>query len=217
MQTSNEGPVKGLVNSDSGHSAAVRPAVTHRTASARPVSVVVWLLAAGTLGWLLAANDTNTAVRAAPWLFLMCWFVYTSQWRPCLRVDDSGFEVINGLRDHRIPFGKVEDIEVRYTTVIWASGKKYVGWGAPNPPTAFGSGFHHVRDVRSRPFSSLPSNERISQPGTKTGRDAIVAAWHDVRFTGSTSAGGDVDSSWNTPTIVVGIVAVVWAVLTATG
>ena len=64
----------------------------------------VWLLAAGTLGWLLAANDTKTAVHAAPWLFLVCW------------------------------------------------------------------------------FGGLPSNERISQLATKTGRNAIVVARHDARF-----------------------------------
>ena len=208
MQTSNEGPVEGQLNSGSSPSVTARPAVTHRSGSARPVSTGIWLLAAGTLGWLLGANDTQTAVHAAPWLFLMCWFVYTSQWRPCLRVDGSGFEVINGLRDHRIPFGTVEDIEVRYTTVIWASGKKYVSWGAPTPPTAFGSGFHHVSDLKSRPFSSIPSNERISQPETKTGRDTIVAAWHDARFSGAASAEGDVLSAWNMPTVVVGAVAV---------
>ena len=145
----------------------------------------------------------------------MCWFVYTSQWRPCLRVDGSGFEVINGLRDHRIPFGTVEDIEVRYTTVIWASGKKYVSWGAPNPPTAFGSGFHHVSDLKSRPFGGLPSNERISQPGTKTGRDAIVAAWHDARFSGAASADGVVVSAWNMPTAVVGAFAILSVIIAA--
>ena len=212
MQTSNEGPVKRQPNRVSSHSVTVRPAVTHRSASARPVSMGLWLLAAG---WLLAANDTKTAVQAAPWLFLTSWFLYASQWRPCLRVDGSGFVVINGLRDHRIPFGKVEDIEVRYTTVIWASGKKYVSWGAPNPPTAFGSGFHHVSDLKSRPFSSLPSDERISQPGTKTGRDAIVAAWHDARFSGAASADGDVVSTWNLPTIIVGAFAILSVIIAA--
>ncbi|MCX6500262.1 MAG: hypothetical protein NTU93_15930 [Arthrobacter sp.] len=123
--------------------------------------------------------------------------------------------MINGLRDHWIPFGRVEDIEVRFTTAIWAAGKKYVSWGAPNPPTAFGSGFQHVSELKSHPFSVLPSNERIGQPATKTGRDAIVAAWHDARFTGSTSTAGDVVSTWNLPTIVVGAVAILSVIIGA--
>lgn len=112
-------------------------------------------------------------------------------------------------------FGKVEDIEVRYTTVIWASGKRYVSWGAPNPPTAFGSGFQHVSDLKSRPFSSLPSKERISQPGTTTGRDAIVTAWHDARFSRAASADVDVASQWNLPTIVVGAFAILSVIIAA--
>ncbi|RKR30216.1 hypothetical protein C8D78_0538 [Arthrobacter oryzae] len=181
------------------------PAVTHRSASARPVAAVVWLFAVGTLVWLLVAGATSAAIHAAPWLGLLSWCVYTSQWRPCLRVDGSGFGVINGLRDHQIPFGTVRDIEVSYTTAIWAAGKKYVSWGAPTPPSAFGSGFQNVRDLKTRPYTMLPSNERISQPEMKTGRDAIVAAWQDARHAGFASTSEVVVSTWNWPVIVVGV------------
>jgi hypothetical protein len=179
------------------------------------MAAAIWLFTAGTLAWLVAAGDTNAATRAAPWLFLISWCVYTSQWRPCLRVDSSGFDVINGLRDHRIPFGTVQDIEIRYTTAIWAVGKKYVSWGAPTPPTAFGSGFQHVRDLKTRPYSMLPSNERISQPETTTGRDAIVAAWQDARSAVHTSANNVVVSTWNRPMIIVGAFAILAVVAAA--
>ncbi|MBT2550514.1 hypothetical protein [Arthrobacter sp. ISL-65] len=99
-----------------GHSVAKaeeRATVTHRTASARPLAAVLWLLAGGTLAWLLATGASRAAADAAPWLILMSWFAYVALWRPCLHVDGYGFEVINGLRDHRIPFGAMEDIEVR--------------------------------------------------------------------------------------------------------
>lgn len=217
MQTSNEGPVKGQPDTVSGfvRYATVRPAITLRSASARPVAAGVWLFAAGTLAWLLIAEDLNAAIRAAPWLVLLSWFVYASQWRPCLRIDGSGFEVINGLRDHQIPFGTVKDIEVRLTTAIWAAGKKYASWGAPTPPSAFGSGFQNRVDVNSRPFSMLPSNERISQPETRTGRDAIVAAWQDARSAGLTSTHEVVVSKWNAPVIVVGLLAILSVIAAA--
>jgi hypothetical protein len=123
--------------------------------------------------------------------------------------------VINGWRDHRIPFGAVEDIEVRFTTVIWAAGKKYVSWGAPTPPTALGAGFQHLSDLKSRPYSILPGNERISQPEAKTGRDVVVAAWHNARVGGITSAQVSVTSTWNKPAIAVGVLAVLAVVITA--
>ncbi|MDQ0755930.1 hypothetical protein QFZ61_001917 [Arthrobacter sp. B3I4] len=175
----------------------------------------MWICAAGTLTWLLIAGDVSAAVRAAPWLVLLSWFVYASQWRPCLRVDGFGFEVINGLRDHRIPFGTVKDIEVRYTTAIWAAGKKYVSWGAPSPPSAFGSGFQNEVNLKSRPFAALPSNERISQPEGRTGRDDIVAAWQDARSAGFTSTHETVVSKWNAPVIVVGLLAIGSVIATA--
>lgn len=208
MQTSNEEPTKGQSNSGSSRYATAGPVKTHRPASARPVAAGVWLFAAGTLAWLLAAGDTNAAIHAAPSLALLSWFLYASQWRPCLRVNGSGYEVINGLRNHHIPFASVQDIEVRYTTVIWAAGKKYVSWGAPTPPTAFGSGMQNEINLKSRPYTMLPSNERFSQPETETGRDAIVAAWQDARSAVFTSTSEVVVSTWNGPVIVVGVLVI---------
>jgi hypothetical protein len=192
-----------------------RRAVTHRTASARLLAAALWLFAAGTLAWLLTAGATRAAADAAPWLILVSWFAYVAQWRPCLRVDGYGFEVINGFRDHRIPFGTIEDIEVRYTTVIWAAGKKYVSWGAPTPPSALGAGFQHLSDLKSRPYTILPSNERISQPEAKTGRDAVVAVWHRARSSGITPSHDGVTSTWNRPAIAIGVLATLAVVVAA--
>lgn len=207
MRTSNDDPLNGRLN-DAARTASPRPAVAYRAASARPVAAVIWILAAGTLGWLLTAGDARALVHATPWLCLVSWVVYASQWRPCLRVDGAGYDVVNGLREHRIPFGLVEDVEVRYTTTIRAAGKKYVSWGAPNPPSAFGSGFQHAGDLKSHPFSILPGNERLSQPETRTGRDAIAAAWRDAQAAGTATRGSGVVTTWSAPTIVAGAAAV---------
>lgn len=196
MQTSNEGAAKS------------RTVRTHRSASARPVAMGVWVCAAGTLVWRLVAGDLGGALHIGPWLVLMSWFVYVFLWRPCLRIDGSGFEVINGVRNHRIPFGTVEDIEVRYTTAIWAAGRKYVSWGAPTPPTAFVAGYRNDINFESRPFTMLPSDERIIiDPETNTGRDAIVAAWEKAHSVGLASTGGVVVSTWNAAMIVLGVLA----------
>ena len=204
-------------NHSSGSTGSPSTGTTHRTGSARPVAVTVWLGAAVVLAWLLLAGRTDAAVAAAPWLFLASWFVYVAQWRPFLRTDAHGFQLVNGLRDHRIPFGAVDDVEVRYTVVVRAAGRRYVSWGAPTPPGAFGSGFDHVSDLKSRPHSILPGNERISQKETKTGRDAIVAAWQNARTAGLAGPAGTVSSSWNRPAIIVGIIAAGWAILRALG
>ena len=176
---------------------------------------MVWLVATVVPAWLLLAGRTEAAIAAAPWLFLASWFVYVAQWRPCLRTDAHGFQLDNGLRDHRIPFDAVDDIEVRFTVVVRAAGRRYTSWGAPTPPGAFGSGFDHVSDLKSRPHSIFPGNERIGQKETVTGRDAIVAAWQDARTAGLTATTGTVSSSWNWRAIAVGLIAAAWLILAA--
>jgi len=206
LRTSKREPFSGHASGrDVGQA---RPAATYRSASARPVAAGVWVCATAALIWLVADGDPHTVSRAAPWLALASWFVYVSQWRPCLRVEATGFDVVNGVRDHRIPFTTVTDIEVRFTTVIYAAGRKYVSWGAPTPPSAFGAGFGREVELKSRPFTVLPSNERISQPEARTGRDDIVAAWQQARSAGGTAPGGAVASTWSAPVIVVGLLSV---------
>ena len=207
-----------------GRADSARGGKTHRSASGRPVAAAVWAAAAGTLWWLMAGGETRAAMDAAPWLVLVSWLVYVAQWRPCLRSDGGGFTLINGLRDHRIPFETVQDVEVRYAVTVRAAGKKYVSWGAPTPPGSFESGFEHVSDLKSRPHSISPSNERFShpQPAVTTGRDEIAQAWQDARAAGLRSSDGSettttvtpatVSTTWNRPMIALGVVVLLWVV-----
>ena len=135
-----------------------------------------------------------------------------------LIVDVDGFEVVNGLRRHRIPFAAVDDLEVRHAVTLTAGAKKYVSWGAPTPPSAFAAGFEHARGWKQRPFGLLPSNERMSHSEPATGRDAIVRAWQDARHADgrapgevpAESAGRTVVSEWNTPMLAVGLILAGW-------
>ena len=151
-------------------------------------------------------------MTASPWLVLVSWTVYIAQWRPCLRVDGSGFEIVNGLRDHRIPFETVEDVEVRQSVVIRASGRKYASWGAPGTPSAAASGYPNAVNLRNLPLNVLPDNQRMSQPVAVGGRDEIAKAWQEARASGFPSSQGSVTSTWNRPMIAIGILTVLWAV-----
>ncbi|MGO4856885.1 hypothetical protein [Arthrobacter sp. 2MCAF14] len=176
------------------------------------MAAALWLGAAGLMAWMLIAGQTTTAMTAAPWLVLVSWIVYIVQWKPCLRVDRSGFEIVNGLRDHRIPFGKVDDVEVRQSVVIRAAGRKYVSWGAPGTPSAAASGYQNASNLRNLPFNVLPDNQRMSQPAAVGGRDEIAKAWQDARALGFPSSEGSIMSQWDRPTIAIGILTVLWAV-----
>jgi hypothetical protein len=164
------------------------------------------------MAWMLIAGQTRTAMTASPWLVLVSWIVYVVQWRPCLRVDGSGFEMINGLRDHRIPFETVEDVEVRQSVAIRASGRKYVSWGAPGTPSAAASGYVNATNLRNLPLNVLPDNQRMRQPVAVGGRDEIAQAWQDARALGFHSSEGRAISKWNRTTLAIGILTILWAV-----
>ncbi|NUU30047.1 PH domain-containing protein [Arthrobacter sp. C9C5] len=183
------------------------------------VSLLVWAGSAAAVGWLLLAGRGGAAVAAAPWLAAAALLVYLTQWQPRLIVGADGFDVVNGLRRHRIPFAAVDDVEVRYTVTVKAAGKRYVSWGAPTPPSAFGAGFEQARDWKERPFGMLPSNERMGQSPTPGGRDAIVRAWQDARQASGTGGSGwssadrTVVSEWNVPMLALGLLLAGWCLV----
>ncbi|MEQ4517873.1 PH domain-containing protein [Pseudarthrobacter sp. B907] len=119
---------------------------TFKDPSGRAVSLVVWAGCAVAVGWLLLAGRTGAAAAAAPWLAVLSLLVYLTQWRPRLIVDGDGFEVVNGLRRHRIPFAAVDDIEVRHAVTLTA-GRISTSAGV----------------LRLRP---VPSPQASSTPGT---------------------------------------------------
>lgn len=156
-------------------SQGARTTATHRAGSARPVAVMIWLGAAVVLAWLLLAGRTDAAMAAAPWLVLAGWFVYVMQWRPFLRTDTHGFEIVNGLRDHRIPFDAVDDIEIRHTVVVRA-----------------GDGDTSVGEPRRRPAPSGPDSttSATSRAGpTASFRATIASAKPRRRQAGMPSLG----------------------------
>lgn len=75
MQSSHDSSNQRQRNNHHGASVVARPVITHRPPSARPLAVGLWLLAACTLAWLLAAGDMKASADTAPWLILMSWLL----------------------------------------------------------------------------------------------------------------------------------------------
>jgi hypothetical protein len=76
-----------------------------------------------------------------------------------------------------------------------------------------------VSDLKRRPYSILPSNERFShqQPAVTTDRDEIAQAWQDARASGLRTSDGPVTpttvtTTWNRPMIALGVVVLLWVI-----
>ena len=76
---------------------------------------------------------------------------------------------------------------------------------------------HTCSDLKSRPYSNLPTNERFihQQPPVITRRDEIAQAWQDARAAGHRSSDGTVTTTWNRPMISLGVVVLLWVIAAA--
>jgi hypothetical protein len=195
--------------------AAERPDRVLKAGSSRATAVLVWLCCGIVAGYLLLVQDIGNFLRFGPFVALTAWLAYLAQWLPRLVISRDGVRIVNGLKTHTIPFSQVQDLEVRHSVRITANGRRFTSWGAPVPRNAIAAGL----DVsRGRQIQVLtPTNEHLrAAEATDPGRDAIVQAWAEAKRLGFGDGGGTVVSTWNLGTIAVGILAVIWVVVSPT-
>lgn len=188
--------------------------MTHKTTtrtlkalSSRPTATLVWLGCGVAVGYSAWTSPSSALILYGPWLVFVAWVAYLGLWLPRLIIHPDGLSLVNGIRTHWLPFGRIDDVEVRHSVTVTAEGRKYKSWGAPLPPSALRAG---QKVSRSQQIQVLtPTNERLAAPtAVDPSRDAIVRAWRAAAQRPA-SVAGDVSSRWNTTTIVVGSVAMV--------
>lgn len=147
----------------SGGAAKWSPLVTtHRSAYAHPLAVLGWLGVGASLGALLLVGETRDGVEAAPWHFLASWLIYCTLWRPCVRTLTDGYELVNPLRNHLIPYPAVYDVQVRYPVAIRAEGRRFGSWTTP------------TRTGRAAVVTAWQEGRAAALPGPATG---VVSTW----------------------------------------
>ncbi|WP_427019205.1 PH domain-containing protein (plasmid) [Pseudarthrobacter sp. P1] len=175
---------------------------------------MIWAIAAALTAWLAVSGNWSAEATVVPWLALAAWLVYATQWRPCLVVHESGFDVVNLLRTHRIPFAAITDVEIRHTVAIRAGARRYVSWGAPPRPAPSAPAWNRYVTGKTRPYGMFPSNERMTQTGpTSTGRDAVVGTWEKSRHAGASTTVATVTTTWNYVALILGILSLAWCVV----
>lgn len=130
-----------------------------------------------------------------PWVLLVIWAVYVGMASSSVATDDDAVEVQNLLRRHRVPWGSVTDIDLRYQIVL------------------------QVRDQKPITCMGGPALARRGQQVTKLGQgradaaeatlDGLRGRWNASRH--RVEAQGSVTHSWDW--FLVGSFAVlsVWA------
>lgn len=107
--------------------------LVYRPTLSRVLAVLYVVIA---LWWLwadLAARGAGRALTLVPVLLAVGTVVYALLWRPCVRVDADGVVLRNVLRDVRVPWAALEEVDTRYTLTLHTSTGAYQSWAAPAP------------------------------------------------------------------------------------
>jgi hypothetical protein len=122
---------------------------------------------------------------------VVLWGIWVLMVRPSVRVAPDALTVINPLRRTAVPWGRVEDVRMRYQIVVETDEPgRLTCWGGPTLP-------------RPRP---APRGERPVMP-TSGELTVVLDAWAVARDRGV--GAGPVVRSWDRAAVLAGVVAVV--------
>lgn len=172
----------------------------------RSSSATIALIAAGVVVVLLLGDAVLRAgwgemLLLAPWVLLVAWTVYVLMYAPALSIDAEGATVQNLLRRIRVPWGRVEAVEMRWQIVVQIDdGTKVTALGGP-----VGG-----RPARRRK-NDTTNDDRGSMSSASRDLDQIRDTWREATQRGAT--GGSVVRSWDAPALIALAILVVWAVI----
>ncbi|WP_159501823.1 PH domain-containing protein [Microbacterium sp. 18062] len=133
-------------------------------------------------------------------MLLVLWGVYVVVFASAVTTDAEGITAQNYLRRTRVPWGAVEDIDLRYQLVITTrDGGRLTCFGGP------------VSGRPGRLSRSAGDDEARRVPSALREVDRIRAEWDDARERGA--ADGAVTRSWDLAALVALLVLVVAAVV----
>jgi len=216
--------------------------LVYRPTLSRVLAVLYVVIALWFLWADLAARGAGRALTLVPVLLAVGAAVYALLWRPCVRIDAGGVVLCNVLRDVRVPWAALEEVDTRYTLTLHTAAGAYQSWAAPAPgrPSPVPRGWTQsaagrtaggpagdegarLPDARWQPGGVAP--DRSSRAlGADSGAAAFMveqgwARWREGRAAAApgTPAAGDgaVRVSWDRPLLAVLTASTVAAVLVA--
>lgn len=196
------------------------------------LALVIWWVwavfaAANLIDLAIQGHDHFSAVVAAV-LLVITGVAFVAGFRPKLTADDAGLMISNPLRNHRVPWGSVESMELADSLEIhcsWQDGgprrKKLYGWAVHSPRRSrLKAELRAQRKVRSEErrsetFSRMPAEARAAMTKTDAEHiyDSLQARANRARAAGA--AGGPPVSRWDPLALAVLLLPVVLLVVVA--
>jgi hypothetical protein len=196
------------------------------------VALVIWwvwaVFATANLIDLVVQGHDHFALVVAAILLVITGVAFVAGFRPRLTADDAGLVICNPLRNHRVPWGSVEGMELGDSLEIqcaWQDGgprrRKLYGWAVHSPRRSrLKTELRAQRKVRSEErrsetFSRMPAEARAAM--TKTDAEHIYESLQAraARARAAGAADGPPVSRWDWLAIAALILPVVLLIAVA--
>ncbi|RLP76409.1 hypothetical protein D9V32_05955 [Mycetocola tolaasinivorans] len=168
----------------------------------RARSGVVAFYAFAIIGALLLGESAfrgrwDVVFSALPWTLLVLWVLYMTALQPYIGYTDRVVVVYNILRRHEFPWSAVSKMTDHHQFVFMLrEGAPIKAWGGPVGGRPRGNGFGSMKPVDRTKATPL---------------DHLSEVWQEGR---GKSMGKGATTTWNTPALLLGLVLVIWALLT---
>jgi len=138
----------------------------------------------------LVRGGLATTLLIAPWMLLVLWAVYVVVFASTVTTDAAGIRVQNFLRRTVVPWGAIEDVELRYQLVITTrAGRRIACYGGPASGRRMRGG----------------DGDRVPRAVRDAGR--IRDDWQDAVHAGAPD--GSVTRAWDVPALIALVVIAV--------
>lgn len=185
-----------------------------------PVALVVWWVwvafALANLIDLAVQGRDHFAAEVAAILILVTGVAYITAFRPRVLADDAGITIRNPLRDHQVPWGCVQNVEVRESLEVTCTpqdgeqkSKKLYAWAVHSSRRSRVKAEARARRSAKSPRQQPPSYARLPAEAqealTRTDSENIATALGDraARERAAGVTGGRRTAHWDLPAIAV--------------
>jgi hypothetical protein len=156
--------------SDAGGQRLVYRPLMSRIAAAGYAVFALW--------WAVDDLRTGDEARIAvvgPVLLALGAAVYGLFWRPAVVIDDEGVELLNIVRNVRVPWALLEGVETKFALTLLVGERQYRSWaaGAPGRPAPLGP---HVPGRREAAREHHPTGEAAAVRSSRSLRGDSGAA-----------------------------------------
>lgn len=148
---------------------------TYRSGASRVLAAATVVICVVGLLALLLQDGLTGLLRYGWWILLVAVLAWALFWKPHVRVDDAGVELVNVVRTITLPWPSIQDVDTKWALTLKTAYGSFGAWAAP-APGRHGTRRVTDRDLRHLPRESFDANRSI-RPGDTPASPSGQAAW----------------------------------------